>query len=72
MRRPAEQERHETDRLDLLHEITARALIGEWVDVERYKALYIEIHGPLPGTITTLEHSINEAPLEPRLPWEKF
>jgi len=43
------KEIYEQDRYDLLHQITHRAIMKEWDLVEKYKALYQELYGPLPG-----------------------
>lgn len=50
-----EQERHEEDRLDLLHKIMFKAHLEKWDDVEKYKELYRDIYGALPAEITEKE-----------------
>lgn len=79
MKRTYEQERHETDRLDLIHHIVHKAQCNEWDEVERYKALYTEIYGLLPGNtakksiaLDNLDSQLSNENKRPSYPWEKF
>lgn len=43
--------RYEEDRLNLLHRIVFHAEVEEWELTEKYKQLYRDIYGALPGEL---------------------